>query len=157
MYGRRQTNWVGIALGFLVTLLFAAVSAFAVWQYFQMKDLKAQAEAAKTEAGSIKSNAFELRQKLGTAKALALTAMQEDVRQTQERTLKEISELRELPKNEVPSFALVTDISKLSGEIFFANGENGDYIVAYKKSNLSILYRPIEKKIINVGTITVEG
>lgn len=157
MYGRKQTNWAGITVGVLVALLCVGVSGFAVWQYYQMKELKAQAETAKTEAGKLKSNAFELRQELDSAKALALVAMQEDVQQTQARTLKEIGELRELPKNEAPSFALVTDISKLAGEAFFVNGENGDYIVVYKKSNVSILYRPVEKKIINVGTVTVEG
>lgn len=157
MYGRKQTNWAGITVGFLVALLCVGVSGFAVWQYYQMKELKIQAETAKAEAGKLKSSAFELRQDLDSAKALALVAMQEDVQQTQVRTIKEIGELRELPKDETPSFALVTDISKLSGEMFFANGENGDYIVVYKKSNLSILYRPVEKKIINVGTVTVEG
>jgi hypothetical protein len=133
------------------------VSAIAVWEFYQMKGLKAQLDTAKAETGDTKTNAFTLRKDLDASKAQLLLALQEDVSQSQTRVLQELGTQRELPKNETPSIALVTDISKLSGEAFFADGENGDYIIAYKKANISILYRPLDKKIINTGTVKVDG
>lgn len=157
MYARKQTNWAGILLGFLVVLLLVGISGMAAWEYFQLKDLKSQLETAKTEAGNAKTNAFMLRQDTDAAKAQMIAALQEDALQSQMRILQEIANQRELPKNETPTIALITDVGKLSGEAFFANGQNGDYIVAYKKANLSILYRPLDKKIINTGTVKVES
>lgn len=157
MYARKQTNWVGITLGFLVTLLLAGVSAIAVWEYFQIKELKNEVETAKAATGSVKSDAFELRQNIDAMRAQMVLAQQESVPQTQTRVLQEIVSLRELPKNETPTIAQVSDITKLAEEPFFSNGENGDYIVVYKKANISILYRPAEKKIINSGTVKTEN
>ena len=157
MYARKQTNWAGIVLGFLVVLLLSGVSAFAVWEYMQIKDLKTQVDAAKAETGTAKSNAFELRKNLQEAKVQMILAQQEDLAQTQGRVLKDISEQRELPKGETPTIAQVTDITKLEGEAFFAKAENGDYIIAYKKANVSILYRPLKKEIINTGTVNVQN
>ncbi len=59
----------------------------------------------------------------------------------------------ELPKDEQPTVATVSDVSKLSGQTFFTNAKNGDKVLIYTKSNTAILYRPTEDKIINVGSI----
>jgi len=54
-----------------------------------------------------------------------------------------------LPTNEEPTIATVADLSKLQGQIFFANAQLGDKILMYTNANKIILYRPSTNKIIN--------
>jgi hypothetical protein len=65
----------------------------------------------------------------------------------QAKTIQKVSQLIELP-NEQPSIATVVDASKLKGQEFFANAENGDKVLIYAKAKVSILYRPSSNKII---------
>jgi len=60
----------------------------------------------------------------------------------------------ELPKDEVPGMATVTDKNKLANQPFFSNAQNGDKVLIYQKNGQVILYRPSIDKIIKVSTVT---
>jgi hypothetical protein len=61
--------------------------------------------------------------------------------------------LFELPKDEVPTIATVSDVTKLADQPFFANAKNGDRVLIYTKAKQAILYNPGQNKIVNVGPI----
>jgi len=65
-----------------------------------------------------------------------------------------ISDMIELPPNEMPTVATILDKEKLANQPFFINGENGDKLLAYSVAKIAILYRPSTGKIINVAPIT---
>ncbi len=66
-----------------------------------------------------------------------------------------LGKLMELPKDEVPTVATISDKEKLSGQSFFTNAENGDILFAYTNAMKAILYRPSTNKIINVAPISI--
>lgn len=143
-------------LGALVIMLLAVVAAVAVFEFFQLRQLQRDLDAARVETGNAKTAAFELRQKNTDLRTQIAIAEQESPAQTQLRILKEVAGLHKVPETEVPTMALVTDTAKLASEPFFANAENGDYIIMYREASISVLYRPSEKRIINAGTIASE-
>ena len=62
-----------------------------------------------------------------------------------------ISRFMELPEEEQPTLATVTDRSKLKDKNFFSNAENGDKVLIYAKSKKALLYRPSTGKLIDVA------
>jgi len=64
-----------------------------------------------------------------------------------------LSEIVDLPSDEVPTFATVTDASKLTEQSFFARSQNGDKVLIYSKNGLAYLYRPESGKLINIAPI----
>ena len=72
-----------------------------------------------------------------------------------EKLIKEIGEIIALPEGEVPTLATVTDIEKVKGQTFFAKAQNGDKVLIYSSSKKAYLYRPEEKKIIEVGLVNL--
>ena len=67
----------------------------------------------------------------------------------------EVGKLMDLPKNETPTVATVTDINKLKAETFFQNAKNGDKVLIYQNAKKVILYNPTAKKIVNVGPFSM--
>lgn len=71
-----------------------------------------------------------------------------------------ISKVADIPQNESPTVATVSDVSKLSGQTFFKDAKNGDKVLVYEASKKAYLYRPSTGKLINIGpvadTTTVE-
>lgn len=63
--------------------------------------------------------------------------------------------LMELPKDEQPTIATVSDVSKLKDQPFFAKAKNGYKVLIYSKAQKAILYDPLSNKIIEVGPINV--
>ncbi len=61
----------------------------------------------------------------------------------------------ELPPEETPTLATVTDRGKLAGQPFFQKAENGDKVLIYSSAGRAILYRPSLKKIIDVTSVNV--
>jgi hypothetical protein len=69
--------------------------------------------------------------------------------------MKEMSQFTELPKDETPTLATVTDKDKLKDQDFFKNAENGDKILIYTASRKVILYRPSQKRIIDFTPLMI--
>ncbi len=62
-----------------------------------------------------------------------------------------IGEYMELPSEEVPTLATVTDVSKLPTIPFFAKAKSGDKVLIYNQAAKAILYRPGSNKVIDVS------
>lgn len=61
----------------------------------------------------------------------------------------------ELPKDEEPTVATVSNKEQLKSQSFFKNAENGDKILIYTDAKKAILYRPSTKKIIEIAPINL--
>jgi hypothetical protein len=66
----------------------------------------------------------------------------------------EVGNIYMLP-SEKPTVAQVQDKEKLKDQAFFAKAENGDYILIYSEAKLALLYRQKDRKLVNVGPITI--
>lgn len=75
--------------------------------------------------------------------------------QEQAELIAAVGQLIELPTDENPTVATVSDVSKLRGQIFFAHAKNGQKVLIYTKAKKAILYDPGIKKIVEVGPINL--
>lgn len=66
-----------------------------------------------------------------------------------------VGKLMELPSDEEPTIATISDKTKLSAQPFFARAKNGDKVLIYTQAKKAILYDPIANKIIDVTNINV--
>lgn len=71
------------------------------------------------------------------------------------RLAAEVAVLIDLPSDETPTVATVTDVSKVKNKPFFAKAQNGDKVLLYAKSSKAVLYRPSTKKLIEVSTLNL--
>ncbi len=65
----------------------------------------------------------------------------------------EVGKLIELPSNETPTIATVTNVSNLQNQAFFANAQNGDKVLMFAQAKEVILYRPSTNKIVQVAPL----
>ena len=85
-----------------------------------------------------------------------LKANPQEVSKVEAKQLVEtIGKLIDLPANEAPTVATVTNNKKLKNQAFFAKAENGDKVLIYTQSKMAILYNPAKNKIINVAPINI--
>jgi hypothetical protein len=68
-----------------------------------------------------------------------------------------IGKFMELPSDEVPTVATVSDREKLKGQPFFARAQNGDKVLIYTKAQKAILYRPSENKVIEAINLSAQN
>ena len=66
-----------------------------------------------------------------------------------------LDQLIELPTNEQPTIATVSDLSKLKDQPFFANAKIGDRVFIYTNAKKAILYDEAANKIIEVAPINI--
>lgn len=66
-----------------------------------------------------------------------------------------ISKLIELPTNEEPTIATVSDKEKIKDQAFFQKAENGDKVLIYTQGKKAILYRSSINKVIEVAPINL--
>jgi type II secretory pathway pseudopilin PulG len=77
------------------------------------------------------------------------------VEQQTKDLLAKVGQLIQLPKDETPTIAAVSDAAKAKKQsAFFANAENGDKVLMYVKAGQAILYRPSTNKIVLVAPLT---
>lgn len=72
-----------------------------------------------------------------------------------EELTKTIGQFVELPADEAPTLATVTDKEKLADQTFFIKAENGDKVLIYSNSGKAILYRPSTKKIVDMTSVNI--
>ncbi len=90
----------------------------------------------------------------------SLTTLKTEAETAQENSndaiLANVSKDFTLP-DETPSFATVNDVTKLQGQDFFKNAQNGDKVIIFQKSQRAMLYRPSTKKVVEYGPVTFKG
>jgi len=64
-----------------------------------------------------------------------------------------IGRFMELPKDEDPTLATITDKEKLKDQEFFKNAQNGDKVLIYTKARKAILYRPSTDRVIEFAPL----
>lgn len=69
----------------------------------------------------------------------------------------QVGKLIELPLNEEPTIATVSDVQKLKGQAFFVHAQNGDKVLIYKNAKKAILFRPATGKIVDVGPVNIDN
>ena len=65
----------------------------------------------------------------------------------------DISKVIVLPTDETPTLATVADPNELKSQPFFANAQVGDIVLVYEKARKAVLWRPSEKKLIEVSSV----
>lgn len=73
-----------------------------------------------------------------------------------EKVIAQVGKIMVLPQGESPTVATVSDVSKLQGQAFFKDGQNGDKILIYANSREAILYRPSINKIIKEAPLVMD-
>lgn len=71
------------------------------------------------------------------------------------KLIEKVGRLIELPSDEEPTIATVTDKEKLKDQPFFSKSENGDKVFIYTKAKRAILYRPSLNKVIDVAPVSI--
>lgn len=77
------------------------------------------------------------------------------IQQEEEDLIKRIGQLIELPQGEKPTVATVTEESKLKEQAFFSKAKNGDKVLVYTNARQVVVYRPLENRIISVGSVNI--
>lgn len=67
--------------------------------------------------------------------------------------VEEVSQVVLLPTDETPTFATVSDVTKLSDQEFFNNAQNGDVVLIYENAKKAYLYRPSSRQLIEIGPV----
>jgi hypothetical protein len=78
-------------------------------------------------------------------------AMTEEVKNIVSKVEKHI----ELPEDETPTLATVSDSEKLKDRPFFSKAKNGDKLLIYTNAKKAILYDPQKDRIIDVGPVNL--
>jgi len=86
---------------------------------------------------------------------LGLLKGPEILKQEQEDFVAEVGKSISLPE-ENPTVAEVTDLENLTGQVFFEKAAEGDKVLIYADAKKVILYRPAEKRVVEVGTINID-
>lgn len=73
------------------------------------------------------------------------------------RMFARIAEFVDLPADEEPTIANVTDKEKLADSPFFARAQTGDRVIFYTQAKRAILYRPSTGKIIEMNVMSDSG
>lgn len=81
----------------------------------------------------------------------------EILRQEEEAFIAEVGRSIALPTDEKPTVATVTDPTKLGEQAFFRTAEEGDKVLIYTNAKKVVLYRPSERRVVEVGTVNINN
>jgi hypothetical protein len=71
------------------------------------------------------------------------------------KIVEKVGKIIDLPKNEIPTIATVSDISKLSNQPFFERAKNGDQVLFYTEAKKAYIYDPKNNIIVEVASLNV--
>lgn len=80
---------------------------------------------------------------------------QQAVQDQTENLIKKVSKLINLPTDEQPTIATVSDPEQLKDQPFFAKAEKGFKVLIYATAGKSILYDPFNNKIVETASINI--
>lgn len=86
-----------------------------------------------------------------TAKELQVT--QQNPQDVVKFYVEKVGKLIDLPQDEEPQIATVTDLERLKSQPFFAKAKVGDRVLLYTKNKKAILYDPVANKVMEVGPL----
>jgi hypothetical protein len=72
-----------------------------------------------------------------------------------DQLLARIGKLVDLPKDETPVIATVSDLNQLKDQSFFNQAQIGDKVLIFKNNKKAYLYRPSQNQVINIGPINI--
>jgi hypothetical protein len=118
-----------IGIGAVIAILLAAVG----YLYFQYQKANKELQTIKTDPSSV--------QKVAADEVKKLVA--------------EVGKLVDLPTNEDPTVATISDIDKLKDQPFFAKARNGDKVLIYTNTKKAILYDPDIHKVMDIAPVNI--
>ena len=128
-------QWIMVAIAFLIFIA-AAGTAY----YFYNEDLKNKKEIEAAQA--------EIER---------LSDTEQVAKEEQEQLINQVGQLVELPTNETPTVATVTDINRLKNQAFFADAQNGDKLLIFTREKKAYLYRPSTNKIVTIAPLNINS
>lgn len=100
---------------------------------------------------------FQYKKVQGELSKLKTTASGPLTDDRQRELISEVSSRIMLPTDEKPTVAVVSDINRLKDQQFFSAGQNGDVVLIYMNAKKAVLYRPAEKKIVEVAPVNLNN
>lgn len=91
----------------------------------------------------------------GTPEPFGLVKGPSIIKEEEDALIKRVGELIDLPKDERPTIATVSDKEKIKDQPFFGKAENGDKVLIFTNNKKVILYRPGEDRIVEVGAVNI--
>ncbi|MBI2600322.1 hypothetical protein HYW42_00015 [Candidatus Daviesbacteria bacterium] len=85
----------------------------------------------------------------------ATTQGQVVTKTNREELVKEVSKSIDLPTDEKPVVATITEIEKLKNQPFFQKAKNGDKVLVYQKNKKAYLYDPVTQKVLDIIPINM--
>lgn len=127
-------NILQMVIAVLLVLSLAA-NGFLLWQYTEQRDELAEAE-----------------QTIDLFRSDPESAQQANI----EQYIEQVGQVYDLPEDETPSLATVSDKEALDDQPFFERAENGDVVLIYPESQLAILFRPATGQLINMSSLEID-
>lgn len=72
-----------------------------------------------------------------------------------ERVVEKANKLIDLPADELPTLATITDLEQLAEQPFFANAQVGDQVLLYTTAGKAYLYSPSRNIIVEVASLNL--
>lgn len=133
-------------ISFISVIGILGLSAFGYTLYYTLNQNQILANKLKTvESGG------------SVAGANTESIASEAIRQMAESTRLRVESMVLIPEtDEVPRFAQIDDLSKVSKEPFFRDVAVGDHLLIYQKIGIAILFRPSKNKILTMTYVNPE-
>jgi hypothetical protein len=69
--------------------------------------------------------------------------------------LEKVGKIIDLPKDEYPAVAVISDMAPFRDNPFFAKAEVGDYVIVYTIARKSFIYNPTSNMIVEVASLNI--